>query len=97
MLAPKRQGFALSRMPLFRECWGADQRVSDIGADQIEAYSAARRAGTLVPPGIAKQERKTTSVRDGTLDSDFRWLSPASSTGPCAGRSMGGGCPPKTR
>jgi integrase len=75
ILPASRRAFAESRAALYRECWGAGKIVADIGQTEVDLYSDQRRRGVLVPQGMASWNRKSYAVRDGTLDSDFRWLS----------------------
>ena len=57
---------------MFEHAWGKDARVEDIGHTCVERYSGLRRTGELAG---ARDTRKPRGVRDGAIDSDFRWLS----------------------
>jgi integrase len=73
-LTPQRRRFADSRVAMYREAWGRELPLADLCQTHVDAYVDKRRRGELMPPGIAQQERGSYAVRDGTIDSDFRWL-----------------------
>jgi hypothetical protein len=73
-LASQRAQYARSRMALFTAAWGRELPLADLSQSHADVYISRRRAGELVAPGIAGQGRESYAVREGTLDSDFRWL-----------------------
>jgi integrase len=73
-LSRDRQSFAESRLALFAKAWGRDLPLSHMCQAHADKYTRLRKSGELIPPGIARQERASYAVRNGTIDSDFRWL-----------------------
>jgi integrase len=82
-LEPYRQSYATRYIAMFSAAWGPNLLVADVDQSRVDAYVAKRRALEVIPPGLAKNEdgklrrggRKPTPPRDGTLNSDFTWLS----------------------
>lgn len=68
---------AETRIALFIAAWGRDIAIDDIDQTRIDSFAAARRAGTLSPLSERKGRgaRAPVAVRDGTIESDLRWLS----------------------
>src|SRR5690606_41271708 len=55
-------------------------RAMDLAQGHVDRYAEARRSGKLVAPALRRpvktgKVREPRGVTDGTLDSDFRWLS----------------------
>ncbi len=83
VLKPYRRQYAQTYEAMFLAAWGADLPVSDVDQSRVDTYVAKRRSLEIVPPRFLPNEdgelrrggRKPTAPRDGTLDSDFRWLS----------------------
>ena len=59
------------RVTLFEEAWGSRLRVDDIGQSQVDQFAHERHTGKLTP----KHNRCRKTVRTGTVNSDFQWLS----------------------
>jgi hypothetical protein len=82
-LRPYRQRYARTYMAMFKAAWGPELLVKDVDQSRVDIYVAKRRALEVVPPSFRKDEdgmlkrggRKAGAPRDGTLNSDFVWLS----------------------
>ena len=82
-LKPYRKRYAETYAGMFLAAWGPDLPVCDVDQSRVDTYVADRRSLAVLPPPFQPNEagrmrrggRKPTTPRDGTLDSDFRWLS----------------------
>ena len=59
-----------TRRGLFEAAWGAGKAVRDIGQADVKLFAQRRRTGALRPP-----QSRVKTVREGTIESDLRWLS----------------------
>ena len=73
LLATDRRTSAKSRRGIFLRAWGADLVVDDIGQTQIDRYVHFRTTGELFHDH--KYRRAEKGVRQGTVDTELRWLS----------------------
>lgn len=82
-LRPYRQRYAKTFMAMFGAAWGLDILVADVDQSRVDSYVRQRKALEVLPPAFQPKEegdlkrggRKATPPRDGTLASDFSWLS----------------------
>lgn len=76
-LSPTGKKAAESRSKLFLSAWKDSLPVAQIDQTSMDAYSSKRRRREVLPPSAAKRGAAlaTVPLRDGALDSDFRWLS----------------------
>lgn len=82
-LKPYRQRYTKTLIHMFTEAWGADLPVCDVDQSRVDTYVAKRRALEVLPPSFRLNEkgqlhrggRRPTPPRDGTLNTDFGWLS----------------------
>ncbi len=82
-LRPYRRRYAETYAGMFLAAWGPDLPVCDVDQSRVDAYVAKRRSLEVLPSSFQPNEdgelrrggRTPTVPRDGTLDSDFRWLS----------------------
>jgi integrase len=78
-----RQAYATRYIAMFTAAWGPDLLVADVDQSRVDLYVQKRRALEVIPPGLKRKEdgklrrggRKPKPPRDGTLNSDFVWLS----------------------
>ena len=73
LLALDRRTSAKSRRKIFLRAWGAEQVIDDIGQTHIDRYVHLRTTGQLFHDH--KFRRAEKGVRQGTLDTELRWLS----------------------
>ena len=73
LLALDRRASATSRRKIFLRAWGAEQVIDDIGQMHIDRYVHLRTTGKLFHDH--KYRRAEKGVRQGTLDTELRWLS----------------------
>ena len=60
---------AETRRTLFEAAWGRQKPVEDIGKVDVDRFVDLRRTGKVAP-----KNSNITTVRDGTIESDLRWL-----------------------
>jgi integrase len=78
-----RQSYARRYIAMFSAAWGPELLVADVDQSRVDLYVQKRRSLAVLPPGLVPNEegelrrggRKATPPRDGTLNSDFVWLS----------------------
>ena len=61
-----------TRRTLFEGLWGSEKAVRDIGQADVKLFAQRRRTGALRP-----SQSRVKTVREGTIESDLRWLSVA--------------------
>ncbi|MEQ1857235.1 MAG: hypothetical protein ABL963_12225 [Longimicrobiales bacterium] len=82
-LEPYRQSYARRYIAMFSAAWGPNLLVADVDQSRVDLYVQKRRSLEVLPPGLVPNQegefrrggRKATPPRDGTLNSDFVWLS----------------------
>ncbi|MBM4184305.1 MAG: phage integrase family protein [Gemmatimonadetes bacterium] len=82
-LEPYRQSYARRYVEMFTAAWGPDLLVADVDQSRVDLYVSGRRSLQVLPPGLKPREdgklrrggREAKPPRDGTLHSDFVWLS----------------------
>ncbi len=82
-LKPYRQQYAKTYMAMFSAAWGDHLLVADVDQTRVDEYVGIRRSLEVVPPAFKRDAdgnlrrggRAPTPPRDGTLASDFSWLS----------------------
>ncbi len=77
-LSPTGKKAAESRSMLFLAAWKDSLPVAQIDQTSVDAYCTKRRRREVAPPVAMKMieaEKSLSPLRDGALDSDFRWLS----------------------
>jgi hypothetical protein len=77
LLSPKRQQNARTAAQLLTRHLGDGFVLEHLGQAHVDAYVAARRAGTLSPrpQPAAGSPQRPTGVRHGTIGQELRWLS----------------------
>ena len=62
------------RMEMWTRVLGANKDASKISLGEWERFTEARRSGAIDPRGQAVPEEDRRTVRDRTIEADFRWL-----------------------